>query len=127
MSLGFPKNFPARVAVLANHPPTRSRLPTCSQSGFISFGIHNSVFYGARSLATRPTRRGCASEFRLYPPEAGWPSYTPRHRVPILVVSYDTHGLRWGCSFPRPPHVKFLTNYIIIINTLYDWGSFPRG
>jgi len=29
----------------------------------------------------------------LYPPEAGWPGYTPRHRVPILVAFYDTHGL----------------------------------
>jgi hypothetical protein len=25
----------------------------------------------------------------LYPPEAGW--------LPILVASYDTHGLRWTC------------------------------
>jgi hypothetical protein len=32
----------------------------------------------------------------LYPLETGWLSYnTPRHRVPILVASYDTHGLRW--------------------------------
>jgi hypothetical protein len=27
----------------------------------------------------------------LYPPEAGW--------LPILVASYDTHGLRWGYSY----------------------------
>jgi hypothetical protein len=35
----------------------------------------------------------------LYPLETGWPSYTPRHRVPILVASYDTHGLRWDYSY----------------------------
>jgi hypothetical protein len=35
----------------------------------------------------------------LYPPEAGWPSYTPKHWVPILVASYDTHGLWWDYSY----------------------------
>jgi hypothetical protein len=29
--------------------------------------------------------------------------YTPRHQVPISVVSNDTHGLRWDYScFPAP-------------------------
>jgi hypothetical protein len=37
----------------------------------------------------------------LWPPETGWPSYTPRHWVPILVAFYDTHELRWDCSY-RP-------------------------
>jgi hypothetical protein len=40
----------------------------------------------------------------LYPLETGWPSYTPRHRVPILVAFYDMHWLQWDCSFPRSPH-----------------------
>jgi hypothetical protein len=35
----------------------------------------------------------------LYPPEAGRPSYTPRHRLPILVASYDMHGLQWDYSY----------------------------
>jgi hypothetical protein len=35
----------------------------------------------------------------LYLLETGWPSYTPRHRVPILFASYDTHGLRWDYSY----------------------------
>jgi hypothetical protein len=35
----------------------------------------------------------------LYPPEAGWPSYTPRCQIPILVASYDTSGLRWDYSY----------------------------
>jgi hypothetical protein len=32
------------------------------------------------------------------PPETGWPSYTPRHWVPILVAFYDMHGLQWDYS-----------------------------
>jgi hypothetical protein len=35
----------------------------------------------------------------LWPPETGWPSYTPRHWVPILVAFYDTHELRWECYY----------------------------
>jgi hypothetical protein len=34
----------------------------------------------------------------LYPLETGWPSYTPRHLVPILVAFYDMHGLQWVYS-----------------------------
>jgi hypothetical protein len=40
----------------------------------------------------------------LYSMEIGWPNYTPRHRVPILVAFYDMHGLQWDYSFPRSPH-----------------------
>ena len=32
-------------------------------------------------------------------PWAGWHSYTPRHRVPILVAFYDVHGLQWDFLF----------------------------
>jgi hypothetical protein len=39
----------------------------------------------------------------LCPPEAWGPGCTPRHWIPILVASYDTHGIRWGYSEPRPP------------------------
>jgi hypothetical protein len=35
----------------------------------------------------------------LWPLETAWPSYTPRHWVPILVVFYNTHELRWDCSY----------------------------
>jgi hypothetical protein len=45
----------------------------------------------------------------LCPPETGWPSYIPRHWVPILVASYDTHGVRWGYSNSQPPHGKLVT------------------
>jgi len=43
----------------------------------------------------------------LYPLEAGWPSYTPRQRVPILVAFYDMHGLQLDYSSPRSPHGDF--------------------
>jgi hypothetical protein len=56
-------------------------------------------FYRVRLLAPRPTPLWRTRPLYLYPPEAGWPSYTPRHRVPILVASYDTHGLRWNYSY----------------------------
>jgi hypothetical protein len=34
----------------------------------------------------------------LWPPETGWPSYTSRHWVPILVAFYDMIGLQWVYS-----------------------------
>jgi len=37
------------------------------------------------------------------PPEAGWPGYTPRHWIPVLVPSFDMHGVRWGYSESRLP------------------------
>ena len=34
-------------------------------------------------------------------PGTRWPSYTPRHCVPILVTFYDMYGLQWDYSlFP---------------------------
>jgi len=33
-------------------------------------------------------------------PGAGWPIYTPRHQVPILVAFCDLHGLQWDYYFP---------------------------
>jgi hypothetical protein len=53
----------------------------------------------------------------LYPLETGWPSYTPRHRVPILVAFYDMHGLQWDYSFPWSPHgvVTHVTFWKIIL------------
>jgi hypothetical protein len=54
--------------------------------------------WGCEYHAQPPTWR--ARPPYLWPPETGWPSYTPRHWVPILVVFYDTHELRWDCSYP---------------------------
>jgi hypothetical protein len=33
-------------------------------------------------------------------PETGWPSYTPRNWVHILVAFYDMHGLQWDSLIP---------------------------
>jgi hypothetical protein len=51
----------------------------------------------------------------LYPLETGWPSYTPSHRVPILVAFYDMHGLQWDYSFPRSPHEEKCLDKIQLI------------
>jgi hypothetical protein len=44
---------------------------------------------------------------RIYvSPEAGWPGYTPRHWIPVLVAFFDTHRVHWGYSESRPPFGK---------------------
>jgi hypothetical protein len=60
---------------------------------------NNNIFTGwsCQPHAQPPTWR--TRPLYLYPPEAGWPSYTPGHWVPISIASYDTHGLRWGYSY----------------------------
>src|SRR5215470_11796672 len=57
--------------------------------------------WGCQPHAQPPTWRTRPPS--LYPPETGWPSYTPRHWVLILVAFYDTHGLRWSYSLSRSP------------------------
>jgi hypothetical protein len=59
---------------------------------------NNNLFYGAGLLGQHPTRNleDQASVFITL--ETGWPSYTPRHWVPILVVFCDMHGLQWNYS-----------------------------
>jgi hypothetical protein len=47
--------------------------------------------WGCQPHAQPPTWRTRSTY--LYPLETGWPIYTPRHRVPILVAFYDMHGL----------------------------------
>jgi hypothetical protein len=37
-----------------------------------------------------------------------WPSYTPRHWVPILFAFYDTHELRWDYSYPPVKKTEFV-------------------
>jgi hypothetical protein len=54
--------------------------------------------WGHQPQAQPPTWRTRSSY--LYPLETGWPSYSPRHRVPILVAFYDMHGLQWNYFFP---------------------------
>jgi hypothetical protein len=64
----------------------------------------------------------CLTSPYLYSLESGWPSYTPRHRVPILVAFYDMHGLQWDYSFPRSPHGEMLypTNMENLTETRYS-------
>jgi hypothetical protein len=50
----------------------------------------------------------------LWPPETGWPSYTPRHWVHILVAFYDTHEVRWDYSYP-PVTTRRLVGYYLSI------------
>jgi hypothetical protein len=55
-----------------------------------------------QSHAQPPTWRTRSPYF--YPLENEWHSYTPKHRVPILVAFYDMRALQWDYSFPRSPH-----------------------
>jgi hypothetical protein len=68
--------------------------------GYLSLANNNSITgWAFHPHVQPPTWR--TRPLYLYPPEAGLPSYTSRHQVPILVASYDTHGLRWGYThFP---------------------------
>jgi hypothetical protein len=60
--------------------------------------LNNNLFTGldCKSSAQPPTWR--TRPPYLLPPETGWPSYTPRHWVPILVAFYDMNGLQWDYS-----------------------------
>jgi hypothetical protein len=59
------------------------------------WGFLQKPFNWAGLLVQRPTpnMEDWVSVFMT--PETEWPSYTPRHWVPILVSVYDMHGLQW--------------------------------
>jgi hypothetical protein len=61
----------------------------------------NRIFmgWGCQPHAQPPTRG--MRPLYLWPEETGWPSYTPRHWVPIFVTSYDMPELCW--DYPYPP------------------------
>jgi hypothetical protein len=89
-------------------------------------GGFSTIFYRVGLLAPRPT----PTLEDLYPPEAGWPSYTPRHWVPILVASYGTHGLRWDYSYSPVTTREILTVPSHVISFFFSpfRGSIPdRG
>jgi hypothetical protein len=66
-------------------------LASSTKSGWISWRLlNNFLFYRVGLLAPRPTPIP-EDQASVYPPEAGW--------LPILVASYDTHGLRWDYSY----------------------------
>jgi hypothetical protein len=54
--------------------------------------------WGCQHYAQLPTWR--TRPPYLWPPEIGWPSYTSRHGLTILVTFYDTHELCWNYSYP---------------------------
>jgi hypothetical protein len=66
---------------------------------------------GCRPVAQPPTWR--ASPPYLQPPREGWPSYTPRHRAPILVAFYNLHRLQWDFLFPAH-HTGIVLCYVYI-------------
>jgi hypothetical protein len=81
-----------------------------SGPGLPFFGFHNNNLYTGLycySSAQPPTWR-TRSPY-LWPPETGWPRYTPRHWVPILVAFYDSHGLQRDYSLiPATTRENFL-------------------
>jgi hypothetical protein len=56
------------------------------------------TFYGAGLLVQNPTPNLEDQVSVFMTPGTGWPSYTPRHWVPILVAFYDMNGLQWEYS-----------------------------
>jgi hypothetical protein len=73
------------------------------KNGWISWRLlNNFLFYRVGLLATCPIPT--LEDLYLYPPEAGW--------LPILVASYDTHGLRWDYSYS--PVTTYTHTYISV-------------
>jgi len=64
-----------------------------------------------RLLACCPTPNleGQSTVFKT--PRVGWPSYTLRHWVTILVIFYDLHGQQWDYSFPQALHREKYIKY----------------
>jgi hypothetical protein len=61
--------------------------------------LNNNIFGGgAGLLVQRPTPNLEDKVSVFMTPETGWPSYTPKHWVPILVAFYGMHGLEWDYS-----------------------------
>jgi hypothetical protein len=57
------------------------------------------IYYGDMLSACRPTPNLEGQSTVNVPP-----TYTFRHRVPLLIALYDLHGLQWYYYFPRSPH-----------------------
>jgi hypothetical protein len=60
--------------------------------------LSNRIYYDDRLSACRPV-----SNLEGQSTVIVTLTYTPRHRVPLLVAFYDLHGLQWCYSFPRSP------------------------
>jgi hypothetical protein len=62
------------------------------------------LFYCDRLSACHPNPNPKGQATVFINPGTGWPSYTPRHRVPISVDFYDLHGLKCDYSLLRSPN-----------------------
>jgi len=68
-----------------------------------------SFFYGDRLSACPPTPTLEDHSTLFITLGAAWPSYTPRHGVPILIAFYDLHGPQW--DFFSPVTTRGETNH----------------
>jgi hypothetical protein len=88
------------------------------------FRDNNSFLVWGRQPYVQPPTWRTRPLYYLYLAEAGWPSYTPRHRVPILVASYDTHELRWDYSYSPFTTRGIFQSLHLLYETRYQ-GLFP--
>jgi hypothetical protein len=80
---------------------------------------------GCQPVAQTPNLDGQSTVFIT--PGAGWPSYIPRHRIPILVAFHDLYGLQRDYSFPQPPHrelPKLCVTFILPWHSNFDQKNF---
>jgi hypothetical protein len=70
-------------------------------------------FYRLWLLAPRPTPTLEGQACVFISPEAGWPSYTPGHRVPILLLLTTRMGYGGTILIPRSPHGHILHYYTL--------------
>jgi hypothetical protein len=72
------------------------------QSGRISGGFPTFSFLQGRDVSSTPNHHPGGPGLCIYfLQREGGPVIPTRHLVPILVASYDTHGLWWDCSYSR--------------------------
>jgi hypothetical protein len=75
--------------------------------------------YRAGLLIQRPTPNLEDQVSVLMTPETGWPSYIPRHWVPILVAFCDMQGLQWDYSL-IPATTRDNTSALKKVNRIID-------
>jgi hypothetical protein len=102
-------------------------------SGFHFVGFLDNVFFfltewGSQLYVQTPTWSS-KSQY-LCPPVTAWPSYTPRHWVPVFFCLLQLSGLRWsqrnqlplGCSLYFP-----IWKYNTLFNTFSRLTKIPRS
>ena len=97
---------------IINPFPLHRLIPPSLTVLWSQFRFHNSYMF------LRWQAVGLSPDPRPPTPRAGWPSYTPRHRVPILVACYNLHGLQWESSLPWSPHGESYFNTRVQITFL---------